>query len=401
MKEKYIILRTNQIKPDPYSGTMNHGSTGPKTFEEPSLEVDELDDWAARKLQENPEIKALAPSMALALVEPEDEQVDDSSSGTTSMAWGVKATGADKSDFTGAGIRVAVLDTGIYASHAAFSDVDITFKDFSDDKNVAVRDENGHGTHCAGTIFGRTVNGRRIGIAPGIREVLIGKVLGKGNSGTTEMFFAALEWATNKGAQIISMSLTIDSNGYVECLETLNGLPKTAALAKALDSYRKSLLLFDCLAAYLRTKETRTRPLLIAASGNDRDRSADPSYQIAADPPASTADTVSVGSLFRGDNNLLQVAGSSNSDVDVSAPGVKILSADSDSADGLGLKSGTSIAVPHVAGIAALWAEQLQKEEAGFDCKTFRDAVIGSASTKALEKGFDWIDIGGGLVRAP
>jgi subtilisin family serine protease len=80
--------------------------------------------------------------------------------------------GADTSPFSGDGIVVAVLDTGIDASHPAFEGVDIVQKDFTGE---GVGDQHGHGTHCAGTIFGRTSEGTRIGVAPGVKKALIGK----------------------------------------------------------------------------------------------------------------------------------------------------------------------------------------------------------------------------------
>ena len=66
---------------------------------------------------------------------------------------------------TGNGIVVAVLDTGIDKNHPAFSGAQIIEKDFSGEGNG---DQHGHGTHCAGTILGRTTGGKRIGVAPGV-----------------------------------------------------------------------------------------------------------------------------------------------------------------------------------------------------------------------------------------
>ena len=83
--------------------------------------------------------------------------------------------GADTSSCTGNGIVVAVLDTGIDASHPAFAGVEVIQKDFTGEGDG---DQHGHGTHCAGTIFGRNVNGTRIGVAMGVKKALIGKVLG-------------------------------------------------------------------------------------------------------------------------------------------------------------------------------------------------------------------------------
>jgi subtilisin family serine protease len=81
-------------------------------------------------------------------------------------AWGIAAVKADTSNFTGDGVVVAVLDTGIDKSHPAFAGVTIVEQDFSGSGNG---DRQGHGTHCAGTIFGRDVSGTRIGIARGVR----------------------------------------------------------------------------------------------------------------------------------------------------------------------------------------------------------------------------------------
>nr|WP_229419583.1 S8 family serine peptidase [Pseudoduganella dura] len=98
--------------------------------------------------------------------------------------WGITAVGADRSRFSGAGVTVAVLDTGIDAAHPAFSGVQLVQQDFSGDGDG---DAFGHGTHCAGTILGRDVGGTRIGVARGVTRALIGKVLGNDGSGSTDM----------------------------------------------------------------------------------------------------------------------------------------------------------------------------------------------------------------------
>ena len=61
----------------------------------------------------------------------------------------------------------------------------------------APSDQHGHGTHCAGTIFGREVQGRRIGVAPGVGRALIGKVLGEGGGGSDQLARAML-WACER-----------------------------------------------------------------------------------------------------------------------------------------------------------------------------------------------------------
>ncbi len=127
--------------------------------------------------------------------------------------WGIRAVRADTSPFTGAGVTVAVLDTGIDPNHPAFAGVELVrhFTDESDD------DTHGHGTHCAGTIFGRDADGVRIGVAPGVTKAVIGKVLGAGGGGGDQIM-EAIQWAIAEGANMISMSLGIDFPRYVELL---------------------------------------------------------------------------------------------------------------------------------------------------------------------------------------
>ena len=134
---------------------------------------------------------------------------------------------ADVSEFTGAGTRVAVLDTGIDRAHPAFAGIDITEADFSGDGNG---DRCGHGTHCAGTIFGRDVDGNRIGVARGVHSVLIGKILGDDGNGSTAAMYKGITWAIDKGAQVISMSVGFNFPGMVSTLisragRTISPLP--------------------------------------------------------------------------------------------------------------------------------------------------------------------------------
>jgi subtilisin family serine protease len=113
--------------------------------------------------------------MPMKLIEPlTDEGQAQPAAGTPT--WGVNAVGAATSPFTGNGVVVAVLDTGIDPSHSAFAGVTLVQKNFTTE---GPNDQHGHGTHCAGTIFGRYVSGTRIGVAPGVKTALIGKVLGR------------------------------------------------------------------------------------------------------------------------------------------------------------------------------------------------------------------------------
>lgn len=99
---------------------------------------------------------------------------------------------------TGKGIKIAILDTG-YTKHVDGPEP-IASRSFINGQ--AVTDGNGHGTHCAGTALGR--NG--IGVAPEA-ELIVGKVLSNQGSGGSDGIAAGIRWATEIGADIISMSL--------------------------------------------------------------------------------------------------------------------------------------------------------------------------------------------------
>jgi subtilisin len=123
------------------------------------------------------------------------------------VPWGLTYLGipALQKKTRGAGIRVAVLDTGIDASHEDFAGAILAARDFTNSPNGA-HDLHGHGTHTAGTIGSRD-NGRGIlPIAPEC-QLLIAKVLGDDGTGGSESISAGLRWVVDEGATIISMSL--------------------------------------------------------------------------------------------------------------------------------------------------------------------------------------------------
>src|SRR4051812_40807487 len=141
-------------------------SMGPAGPPEPQIETHDIPLHEAIDLARDPQVSAIAKPMPISLIKP--LEVEGSTAATT--AWGISAVQADTSTKDGDGVIAAVLDTGIDKTHPAFAGVTLVEQDFTGSGNG---DQHGHGTHCAGTIFGRDVSGTRIGIARGVKKALI------------------------------------------------------------------------------------------------------------------------------------------------------------------------------------------------------------------------------------
>lgn len=281
--------------------------------------------------------------------------------------WGLRAVDAPDSPFTGAGIKVAILDTGFDLDHPDFAGRDIVAQSFVPGETVA--DGQGHGTHVAGTAVGprtRAALGgaaRGYGVAPGA-QLHVAKVLGDNGSGREGDILAGILWALQSGCEIVSMSLGRrplpgDATGDYERIGR-----------RALDQ----------------------GSLLIAAAGNESVRLIGIVSPVSA--PANAPSIMAVGAV----DEDLDVAGFSNGglvegggEVDVAAPGVGVFSAEP--GGGRRRLSGTSMAAPHVAGLAALLAESdpSLRGRALWDALTDRAAALDAPAR----------DVGAGLAKAP
>lgn len=397
-KQTYVMLRRLDAEVPALSNLGLDVRAGPSLSGPPvaapvvitSAEMSKKDRDDARR---DPRTVALAPDMPMSLIQPLANATPAADDGLENgVAWGVRAVGAVQSTFDGAGISVAVLDTGIDPLHPAFAGVQLVRRNFTTEPDD---DLHGHGTHCAGTILGRDVNGVRIGVARGVNRAIIGKVLGKGG-GSSVTIASAIQWALDQGANVISMSLGIDFPGAVNAL-IQRGMDPRPATSLALEGYRANVNLFNQLAAYVQARGAFGQGcLIVAASGNESER---PNYEIAVAPPAAATGILAVGALARGPNGLT-VASFSNKEVNLSAPGVNVRSA----APGGGLVSmnGTSMATPHVAGVAALHAQRILATMVRLDAAALSAYVVSSGTLAKLDPAHrDFEDVGSGLVQAP
>jgi len=398
---KYIVLKTPDSLVSGFeefgSGPVRMGSSGEQSpsVATKKMEVQEMDLSSAdmEDVRRDSSTVAIAAPMPLKLIEPENATAADGPEVTRDgNTWGVNAVGAGKSSFDGTGVNVAVLDTGIDPNHPAFEGVNLIRKNFTTESED---DTHGHGTHCAGTIFGRDVNGTRIGVARGVDNAIIAKVLGEGG-GSSASLANAINWSVENGANVVSMSLGIDFPGYVDWLVNQRNLPIAAATSRALTDYRSNINLFSRLIDFLNAKSAfGSGVVVIGASGNESQR---PNYDIAVAPPAAGEGIISVGALQQGSQGF-EVASFSNTRCNVSAPGVAVQSAQA--GGGLTSMNGTSMATPHVAGVAALWAQHEKHFNGRITSLGMKAKIVGMATRQGLNANQVTQDVGSGIVKAP
>lgn len=279
-------------------------------------------------------------------------------SDTAAFTWGLDATRVIKSKFTGQGIRVAVLDTGLDLNHPDFQGRTIVGQSFVPGV-ASVQDGHSHGTHCIGTALGpalppRPPGERRYGCAPRA-DIFVGKVLNDFGGGQAGWALMGIDWAVRNRCQVVSMSL-----GWI--------IPPTDPDSVAFETAAHRGLLRGTL--------------VIAAAGNEG-----PSGGLRS--PANVPSVMAVGAV---DNTLATATFSSRGDVNIAGPGVRVFST-VPMAGRYGFKSGTSMACPHVAGIAALWAQSKP---------IFRGAVLANVlMAKARPLPAPANQVGKGLVQAP
>ena len=285
------------------------------------VEVERGDEGDLRDMRQEPDVLAAAEVVPMRLHRPLERRNPAPQDPAEEM-WGLPAVGADEASCSGIGVTVAILDTGIDAEHEAFRDSRgrIVEKDFSGDGNG---DRDGHGTHCAGTVFGGRVAGHSIGVAPGVKRALIAKVIGREDSSSATLAHA-IDWAIGAGAHVISMSLGMDHPGFVRS-RVEAGYPADVAAARAIQAFRESVDFFSAIAQQARYCGHPV--IFVAAAGNASRYDENPEYVLPVEPPAAAAGFLSVGALRRSTPGRYQVAWFSNGGARLAAPGVDVLSA--------------------------------------------------------------------------
>ncbi len=402
MELEYTVITSKRPLDSQTRGGPAAGTRGVDQELIKNLSAEAQESWSVEQIKAQPHdmvdlnndsrTVAVTPAMPMCLITPEPVQQDaQQAAELRNVAWGIEAVEADRSRFTGEGVSVAVLDTGILSTHPAFSGASLVVQNFTTDASAT--DGNGHGTHCAGTIAGGVVNGTRIGVASNLERLIIGKVLSDQGQGSTTAIVQGIQWASLQGAQIISMSLGIDFTAYVESLHERQGVELKAAVSMGLQAYSANVEMFEKLGdSFNALSFIGQGSLLVAAAGNESRR---PGYTIATSPPAVADSILSVAAV---DRNFV-AAPFSNTYADVSAPGVEVSSAGLDGA--LSVLSGTSMAAPHVAGVAALWSQKLLESESQLNIDRLKSTMFANVSAAADSAIADLENTGRGVIKSP
>ena len=272
--------------------------------------------------------------------------------------WGMKLIGADKAweKYTGKGIKVGIIDTGIDYSHSDLAPNIAKYKSFIDDTDGV--DANFHGTHVAGISCGRNNGTGIVGVAPKAK-IYSAKIFDKNSKTTATAEMKALEWMAEEGVHVVNMSygglFPIDIPGVKESLQKYHDCVKAVADAGV---------------------------IMVAAAGN-AGNSRDTLDRISW--PARFPETFAVGAICQ---ELQRADFSSTGDMlDFAMPGVDVYSCYP--GNKWARYSGTSMAAPFLTGCIALLQEYALKTKGRVF--TFEE-VKNELAKYAIDLGVEGID---------
>jgi subtilisin len=284
---------------------------------------------------------------------------------TAQFTWGLQATRVNSSRVSGQGIKVAVLDTGMDLAHPDFRGRRFTQQSFIPGQTA--QDGHSHGTHCIGTSCGPEhppTGVRRYGCAFAA-DIFVGKVLNNSGGSAGSSVLNGMNWAVANKCQVISMSLGAPVN----------------QVSQAFEQAGQRALAAGCL--------------IIAAAGNNANRTGGNTGFV--EQPANSPSIMAVAALdqqlrvanFSARSSAVTGAGGK---VDIAAPGVAVFSSIPVNKGTHASFQGTSMATPHVAGIAAMWAQQTRRTGMSLWTTIIQNArrIAGDAR-----------DIGAGIAQAP
>lgn len=233
--------------------------------------------------------------------------------------------------YTGSGVNVYVIDTGVNEEHKDFDGRASLLKDFTSESSTSITDGNGHGTHCSGTVGSKTY-----GVAKEVNIYGI-KVLTSSGSGSTSTVIQGITYAVDNQKN--------NFKGESAVLSISLGGAWSSAMNKA-------------------TKAASDAGMIVVVAAGNEDQNACNISPASAGGDARNGGVITVGATTKYDS----FASYSNygSCVDLLAPGSNIVSTWYTSNTAIETLSGTSMATPHVAGVAALLLEKhsMDKDDA-------------------------------------
>jgi len=189
------------------------------------------------------------------------------------IAWGVDWIEAPQvwaNGIDGSGINVSVVDTGINASHPDLQGKVIAWKDFVNNK-IAPYDDNGHGTHCAGTIAGTGAGGVKTGVAPGANLFGV-KVFNSVGYANVSDVIEGFQWSVEHGADVISYSGGMLPLDGIEDEASVNASETNTHVIQVNDSYAELMDSFKpaFICAYVESPDLQNLSIsLVAPNGTE------------------------------------------------------------------------------------------------------------------------------------